>query len=193
MKIQSAQFRTGAMTLEQIPADGRPHIAFAGRSNVGKSSLQNALLGRKGLVKVSGTPGKTREINFFLINEAFYFADLPGLGYAKFSKTKRAFLGQFITQYLETCNDLRAVIYLVDPRTGGTDTDKEALAFLKQMGIATLVVGTKRDKLSQSEMHHAIKNTMTNLELEIPPLLVSSQAKFGLDTLWEALNEAITA
>lgn len=192
MIIKSAEFKIGAMSMATVPNEGMPQIAFAGRSNVGKSSLQNALLGRKGLVKVSGTPGKTREINFFAINEAFYFVDLPGLGYAKISKTMRSKLGSLITQYLEKATDLRAVIYLVDIKTGGTDLDREAIQFLQQSQIATMVVGTKSDRFNQKEMSEYTKKTQANLGFDDPIYLVSSHKGKGLKELWAHIQEAIT-
>lgn len=191
MKIKSAEFKLGIMSPAQIPSEGIPQIAFAGRSNVGKSSIQNALLGRKGLVKVSGTPGKTREINFFLVNQAFYFVDLPGLGYAKVSKTMRQKLGKLITQYLEKSTDLRAVIYLVDIKTGGTDLDIEAIQFLKESNIATLVVGTKMDRFNQKELKEALRNTEQRLGLTDPILAVSSHKNRNLEELWACIQEAI--
>lgn len=191
MKIKSAEFKLGIMSPAQIPNEGIPQIAFAGRSNVGKSSIQNALLGRKGLVKVSGTPGKTREINFFLVNQAFYFVDLPGLGYAKVSKTLREKLGKLITQYLEKSTDLRAVIYLVDIKTGGTDLDLEAIQFLKESNIATLIVGTKMDRFNQKELKEAMDRTQARLQLDEPILAVSSHKNRNLDELWQHIQEAI--
>lgn len=191
MKITSAEFKIGAMSVSQVPDQGIPQIAFAGRSNVGKSSIQNALLGRKGLVKVSGTPGKTREINFFLVNQAFYFVDLPGLGYAKISKTMRDKLGTLITRYLEKATDLRAVIYLVDIKTGGTDLDIEAIQFLRENNIATLVVGTKMDRFNQKELAQAVRTTETRLQLTDPILAVSAHKNKNLDELWSHIQEAI--
>jgi GTP-binding protein len=191
MKIISAEFVGGAMNLTQVPQDGRPHLAFAGRSNVGKSSLLNALTNRKNLFRVSATPGKTQELNFYLINETFYFCDLPGIGYARFSKSKREELSELIGQYLETSHDLRGVVYLIDSRTGGTSLDIEAFRVLQEMKIPVLPVATKMDKLNQKEMTASRRAIMQNFQLDEPPLYVSSFKKLGLEHLSGAILEAL--
>jgi len=189
MIIHSATFVKGVVNLAGVPVDTCPHIAFAGRSNVGKSSLQNALLNRKNLVKTSGTPGKTRELNFFHINEDFYFVDLPGLGYAKLSKKLRAEISDFIGEYVFNCQNLKGVIYLIDIRTSGTAIDIEAIQHLFSADIPVLLVCTKADKLNAKEKNKAVKLLMEKLEIERKPLLVSSLKKTGLDSLWSAIEE----
>jgi len=189
--IISAQFTVGAVHLDQIPADGIPHIAFFGRSNVGKSSLLNALMGVKGLVKVSSKPGKTREINFFKVNDAFYFADLPGIGYAKVSLSQREKMARIIKDYVEKSADLRGIVYLVDMRHAGTPLDIETVNILRDLGKPVLIVASKRDKLSQAEAAQSSKEIQKRFELEHPPLAVSVLKKIGLGPLWQTILAAV--
>ena len=120
IEITSAEFVKSAVSLKGLPEGRLPQVGFLGRSNVGKSSLMNALMGQKSLVKVSSTPGKTRELNFFKVNGKFFLVDLPGVGFAKVSIQKRDEMGDFIREYVEKCKDLRGIIYLVDIRHGQT-------------------------------------------------------------------------
>jgi GTP-binding protein len=178
--------------LAQIPVDDLPQIAFAGRSNVGKSSLQNALVQRKKLIRTSSTPGKTREINFYKVNEAFYFADLPGFGYAKFSKSLRAKISKLITKYLEESPNITGIVYLIDMKTQGTAIDTEILDRFRELQLPTLVVCTKMDKLNQKDRKKTLVKIQEKFNLEELPLMVSSQKKQGLTEVWQALFEAIT-
>ena len=175
-----------------MPQDGLPHIAFAGRSNVGKSSLQNALLGRKNLVRVSATPGKTREINFYLINKAFYFVDLPGIGYAKISKTQRASISKTLNGYLENSPTLIGLLYLIDIKTTGTSLDVETFGNLCSVDTPLLPVVTKLDKLNTKERNKNLLKIQEKFNLESSPLAVSSRTGKGLTLLWSHLSEAIT-
>ena len=192
MKIVKAEFVKGIVKMDQLPEDHLPQIAFAGRSNVGKSSLLNALLGRKNLVKVSGNPGKTREINLFNINDTFYFADLPGVGYAKISKTYRAQISRMLNNYLEKCESLTGLVYLVDIKTAGTSLDIETFNNLRSHEIPMMIVVTKMDKLKQKERKKQLDLIQKKFKLEAPPLCVSSLKKSGLDALWGQLLQAIT-
>ena len=192
MKIKSAEFVIGAASLAQIPVDDLPQIAFAGRSNVGKSSLQNALVQRKKLIRTSSTPGKTREINFYKVNEAFYFADLPGFGYAKFSKSLRAKISKLITKYLEESPNITGIVYLIDMKTQGTAIDTEILDRFRELQLPTLVVCTKMDKLNLKDRKKTLVKIQEKFNLEELPLMVSSQKKQGLTEVWQALFEAIT-
>ena len=191
MNILSAVFERGVVSIDQVPNLGMPQIAFLGRSNVGKSSLLNTLMGQKNLVKVSATPGKTREINFFCVNEAFYLVDLPGIGYAKVGIKERDRMADRIRDYVEKANDLRGIVYLIDLRHGGTPIDIETVETLRSLGRPVLVVGSKRDKLNQSEFQKALRLTQQRLGLDAPPIAVSSLKKTGLDLLWSALTEIL--
>lgn len=148
MKFIDIKFLLSVHSLKQLPEPGVPEIAFAGRSNVGKSSLINTLVGRKGMVKVSGRPGKTQGLNFFDIAGTVYFVDLPGYGYAKVAKGMQEGWQKLITSYLETRSTLKCVVVIMDIRHGAKVQDEQLIAWLKQNDIPFLPVYTKADKLS---------------------------------------------
>src|SRR5574341_2518312 len=147
MRVETAGFLVSAGRPEQFPGGGRPEIAFAGRSNVGKSSLINRLLGRRNLARTSGTPGRTRTINFYEVNERFLFVDLPGYGYAKVSRALKDAWWGLVEGYLSRRVQLRGVIHIVDARHAPTAQDRELQAFLGAAGVPSLVVLTKADKV----------------------------------------------
>ncbi len=155
MKIKSAEFVASFTALSQLPKKRLPEIAFAGRSNVGKSSLINKILNRKKLAKTSGTPGKTRQLNYFLINDAFHFVDLPGYGFAKVPKTERQQWRRLIEAYLSKNQHLRVVVSLIDSRMGPTALDLELIEWLAHLEIPILAVATKLDKLSRNQAKQA--------------------------------------
>ena len=157
--VTSAEFVKAAVNLKGLPEERLPMVAFLGRSNVGKSSLLNTLMGQKKLVKVSSTPGKTREINFFKVNNQFFLVDLPGVGFAKVSNSKRDEMADFIREYVEKCKDLRGLVYLVDIRHGGTPTDIDTVESIRNTGCPVLVIASKRDKVNQSELAKAVRRT----------------------------------
>ncbi|OPJ60295.1 ribosome biogenesis GTP-binding protein YihA/YsxC [Clostridium oryzae] len=152
MLIKQCEFITSAVKRTQYPIDNRPEIAFVGRSNVGKSSIINALTMRKNLAKVGNTPGKTRLINFFLINNEFYLVDLPGYGYAKVSKVERKKWGEIIEEYLTQRENLKKVVLLVDSRHKPTEDDILMLNWIRHYGYNVTVVATKIDKLTKNEL-----------------------------------------
>jgi len=152
MKITSAEFLTGAVSSKQYPESTCPELAFVGRSNVGKSSLINSLLNRKKLVKTSQTPGKTQEINFFKINNDFIFTDLPGYGFAKVPQSVQKRWRKMIEDYLLSRENLLAVIFIIDLRRNPSQLDLNLQRWLEAHRIEYLLVGTKLDKLSQSEI-----------------------------------------
>ncbi|MEE4314489.1 MAG: ribosome biogenesis GTP-binding protein YihA/YsxC [Desulfofustis sp.] len=151
MEFFETEFVVSAHRLDQLPQDNLPEIAFAGRSNVGKSSLLNTLLNRKQLVKVSSRPGKTTGLNYFLVEKAAYFVDLPGYGYAKVGKDLRSQWGKLITSYLQTRSQIACVVVIMDLRHGVKQLDSELLGWLRQHGVPFLTVYTKADKLSGNE------------------------------------------
>ena len=189
--VTSAEFVKAAVNLKGLPEERLPQVAFLGRSNVGKSSLMNALMGQKKLVKVSATPGKTREINFFKVNNRFFLVDLPGVGFAKVSNSKRDEMADFIRDYVEKCQDLRGLVYLVDIRHGGTPIDIETVESIRETGCPVLVIASKRDKVNQSELAKGLRDIQQRLDLDQKPLCVSSLKKTGLDELWTEILEAI--
>lgn len=173
MKILSAKFVTSAAWPKQFPIDGRPQIAFAGRSNVGKSSLINALLNRKNLVKTSQTPGKTQLVNFFIINDEFYCVDLPGYGYAKAPRSVVDAWAPMIEGYIRESPQIRVVVVLLDIRRDPDERDERLVAWLAHYGVPAFYVLTKADKLKRGEMAKARQVITKKLGLLSPPLLTS--------------------
>ena len=152
MEIKQSEFIISAVKPAQYPTDNLVEYAFVGRSNVGKSSLINTLTNRRKLVKVSGTPGKTRLINFFLINNSFYFVDLPGYGYAKVSKTEQAKWGKMMEDYLVQRPQLQKVALLVDCRRKPAEDDLLMYGWIKHFGYEVVIVATKKDKVNRTEL-----------------------------------------
>jgi len=190
IKIKNSDFVISAVKKEQYPITGLPEIAFVGRSNVGKSSIINALTNRKKLAKVSQTPGKTRLINFFIINgDEFYLVDLPGYGYAKVSKTEKASWGKTIETYLNGRQELKRVVLLVDSRHKPTADDIQMHEWIKFYGYDEVVIATKSDKLSNNELRKSekvIRETL-NLGKEDKLYFFSSLNKKGKDELVDNL------
>jgi GTP-binding protein len=184
--IKSSEFVTGAVDKKQFPQDNLPEIAFAGRSNVGKSSLINNLLNRKTLAKVGNTPGKTRQINFFLINEAFRFVDLPGFGYAKVSKKEQEKWRNYIESYFLSERNIKAVVHIVDARHPGLENDLLMADFLSHTGIPNCIVANKADKLKKNEIAKAVKKITDIFGKE--PVLYSTLKKRGKAELWKILE-----
>ena len=185
MKITKAEFITSAAKKGQYPQADMPEIAFAGRSNVGKSSLLNLLTGRKNLAKVSATPGKTRLINFFNINDTFRIVDLPGYGYAKVSKGMSEDWGKMMEDYLETRQNLICVIQLVDSRHEPSAQDCQMYDYLRYYGLSGVVVATKADKLSKNELNKNLSIIRRSLELDKDDIVIPASAlnKTGVDQI----------
>lgn len=200
MKILSAEFVKSCEQPDQFPKDRLPAVAFAGRSNVGKSSLINSLLRRKGLARVSRTPGKTQMINVFLVTtddpkaRRFYAVDLPGYGYAKVAKTIRARWQPLIEQYLTGNDGLRGVLLLVDSR-GTERQDAEAVGWLGRSGLPVLLVATKSDKLSRSERAASLSalRDVFDLSEDADVVAYSSVTHEGRDELWQAIRTMLIA
>ncbi len=190
MKITSAEFVKSAFNKSHWTTDGLPEIAFLGRSNVGKSSLINSLLGRKGLARTSNTPGRTQSINFFLINESFYFVDLPGYGYAKVSKQTRSDWGKMAEEYLAERDELRLSIQLVDSRHKPTELDLQLNEWLKFYAKNHIVVATKADKLSNNQLGKNLRQTGEAFP-ESKVIAYSSVTGKGRDALWQEIAEAL--
>lgn len=190
MKIISADFVKSAFNKSQWVDGGRPEIAFLGRSNVGKSSLINSLLLRKGLARTSNTPGRTQSINFFLINDSFYFSDLPGYGFARVSKSMRADWGKMAEEYLFERAELSLCIQLIDSRHEPTALDVQLNEWLVFNEKPYIVVATKADKLSRNELQKSLANAKKKLSSgEILPY--SAQTGTGRDELWAEINNSI--
>jgi GTP-binding protein len=187
MRITSADFVISAVTPAQYPADIGPEIAFVGRSNVGKSSLINTLLNRRGLAKTSSTPGKTRTINFFLVNGKLGFVDLPGYGFAQVSRAERAAWGPMVEQFFRMRQRLGGVVHLIDVRHPPTTDDRHTRAWLLQRNRPLLLVATKVDKIGRTQRPRHVKQIAEALSLgaEAPIILFSAQTGEGREKIWE--------
>lgn len=172
MANYSAKYILSAARPDQLPKGDRPEFAFVGRSNVGKSSLLNTLLGRKGLAKTSRRPGKTQTLNFFEVNGEYYFVDLPGYGYAKVPVPIKVQWGKALTNYLRTREQLRLAVQLVDARHKPSDKDIEMLSLLDAAEVPTLIVATKVDKLKRSERKRNLERIRQTMELDDQVLIV---------------------
>lgn len=174
----NCHFAGSFFNLEQLPKDSRPQIAIAGRSNVGKSSLLNRLTGGKGMARVSKSPGKTRSLNFYLVNGRFYFVDLPGYGYAKVPKKIRSGWGKLIGDYLDQSENLIGLILLLDCRREAADRDLELVSWLAKRRLAGIAVITKTDKLTRDKVNRKAAEIESNLGLvAIPFSAVSGVGK----------------
>lgn len=194
MTVKSAEFICSAAKPNQYPPEGVPEIAFAGRSNVGKSSLINLLFNRKKLAKVSSTPGKTRTINFFNINDGeFRIVDLPGYGFAKVSKAEAESWGPMMETYLSKREGLLKVVQLVDSRHAPSAQDKQMYDFLKYYNLDGVVVATKADKLSRNELNKNLNMIRKELELKKTDALipVSALAKTGVEEFTAVLEKLL--
>lgn len=193
MIIKDAAFVGSFVKMEQYPVPDMPEIAMAGRSNVGKSSLINTMLNRKKLAKTSSTPGKTRTINFYKINQTFYLVDLPGYGYAKVSKKERESWGGMIGTYLSRRSSLQEVVLLVDCRHDPSGEDKQMYEWIQQHGFGGVVIATKADKLSRSKLSQQLRRIRSQLGMpkEAVILPVSSLKKEGSEAVWEALADKL--
>ena len=194
MQVHTAEF-AGAIAKPGQPAPADlPQIAFAGRSNVGKSSLINTILGRKKLARVSKDPGRTREINFFRINERFYLVDLPGYGYAKVSKETRRRWAPLVESYLGESEALLGLVVLVDSRHGITGTDRRLIDFLGHVDVPSLFVLTKIDKLNRAGRNRAVARLQDELELpEDQILATSARTKEGTQDLLDSLEHLLAS
>ena len=193
MNIHNVSLTISAVRPNQYPKTDFPDLAFAGRSNVGKSSLINKLLNRKSLARVSGKPGKTATINFFNIDDCINFVDLPGYGFARVSKEEKRKWGQMIETYLHTRSTLSQVILLVDSRHAPTDDDKLMLSFIREVCDRAVVVATKFDKLKPSQRDDAIRRVITTLELGGEDIIIPFSAVngTGVEEFWCYVNEIV--
>jgi GTP-binding protein len=186
--VKKAVFAGTAADASGFPKDGLPQIAVFGRSNVGKSSLLNALLQRKNLVKTSSTPGKTQLLQFFKVNDAFYFVDVPGFGYAKVAGAIKRKMEEVIRDYIRNESSLAGSMYLVDSRLTDSPVDQDALAWLEKAGKPLLVIATKTDKLSKLETAKSLVAIRKTHDLQADPLPVSAAKKTGLEGIWDQLH-----
>lgn len=192
MEFKKATFVTGAPTLDDCPPPRYPEICFAGRSNVGKSSLINAMMNHSGLARTSNTPGKTQQMNYYLVDEKAYFVDLPGFGYAKVSKKERERWGRDIRDYLLERETLRLVLHLVDIRHEPSRLDEEFFYWLGVNRMPFAVILTKADKLSRNKQNQSmfrLKRILDEMNIEVPVIISSSETKEGIDDIQTLASE----
>lgn len=191
MVIKQVNLETVCGITSSIPDNQLPEIAFAGKSNVGKSSLINALMNRKSLARTSSQPGKTQTINFYNINDAMYLVDLPGYGYAKVSENERAKWGKMIENYLHASKQLRAVFLLIDIRHEPGKNDKTMYDWIVYQGYRPIIIATKLDKLKRSQVQKALKAVRTGLGLKQEDVVIpfSAQTKQGREEIWQVMDE----
>lgn len=195
MVIKKAELEAVAVKKNQYPEDNTAEIAFAGRSNVGKSSLLNLLTNRRSLARVSGNPGKTRTINFYRINDAFRIVDLPGYGYAKLSKSVTENWGAMMEAYFQNRQGLKKVVQLVDIRHAPSAQDQQMYDYLRHYGLDGIVVATKADKVSRNELQKCIKTIRQTLKLGPEDLVipVSALKKTGYEELLTEIEKLLEA
>jgi GTP-binding protein len=193
MKVTQAEFIISAVGPKQYPEDALPEIALAGRSNVGKSSFINKMLNRKSLARTSSKPGKTQTLNFFKINNIFYFVDVPGYGFARVSKTEKEKWGNMIEEYFTSRKELKTAIQLIDVRHPPTKDDQAMYSFLKYYEIPVIIIATKVDKISKGQWQKHEKIVRETLQMDKADSLVlfSSETGQGKDEAWKMILERI--
>ncbi|MBR5586335.1 MAG: YihA family ribosome biogenesis GTP-binding protein [Clostridia bacterium] len=194
MNIHNASIKVSAVSPKQYPTDNLPEIAFAGRSNVGKSSFINKMLNRRGLARTSATPGKTAQINFYNIDDTIYFVDLPGYGYAAVSKQEKKRWGDMMEEYLNTRENLKQTFLLVDMRHKPTADDVQMAEWIRYNFGSLIVIATKLDKLKKSQIEGNIEVIKKTLGLTDEDILVpfSAEKGNGRDEAWEVINAVIS-
>ncbi|MCI5901922.1 MAG: ribosome biogenesis GTP-binding protein YihA/YsxC [Blautia sp.] len=175
----------------KLPVTGRPEVAFAGKSNVGKSSLINGLMNRKSLARTSAQPGKTQTINFYNVNDSIYLVDLPGYGYAKVSQTEKEKWGKMIERYLHGSGDLKAVFLLIDIRHEPSENDRIMYEWILHNGYEPIIIATKLDKLKRSQIQKHVKMIRQGLNLRPGGKIIpfSAETKQGREEIWDLIDE----
>ncbi|HET6527473.1 MAG TPA: ribosome biogenesis GTP-binding protein YihA/YsxC [Balneolaceae bacterium] len=194
MEFKKAHFVTGAPSLDACPPPNYPEICFAGRSNVGKSSLINALANHKGLARTSNRPGKTQQMNYYLVDEQIFLVDLPGFGYAKVSKKERERWGRDIREYLLERETLRLVIHLVDIRHKPSKLDEEFFYWLGVNRMPFIIALTKGDKISYNKRQQSkagVKRMLDEMNIEVPIIITSAGKKMGIEEVKEIISEFV--
>ena len=193
MVIKKVELETVCGYTSKLPDNDKPEIAFAGKSNVGKSSLINSLMNRKSLARISSQPGKTQTINFYNINDAMYLTDLPGYGYAKVSQKEKEKWGKMIENYLNNSKQLRAVFLLIDIRHDPSANDKMMYEWMVYQGFHPIIVATKMDKIKRSQLQKQIKAVKAGLDVEPDTIIIpfSAVTKQGREEIWDLMDQII--
>ncbi len=194
MNVNNVELETVCGITSKLPANTLPEIAFAGKSNVGKSSLINALINRKSLARTSSQPGKTQTINFYNVEKMLYFVDLPGYGYAKVSEETKMQWGRMIERYLNTSKQLKLIFLLADIRHEPSENDRIMYDYVVNSGYTPVIIATKADKLKRSEIQKALKTIRQGFGLPADGILIpfSAETKQGKDEVWEVIEKAIS-
>ncbi|MCM1467817.1 MAG: ribosome biogenesis GTP-binding protein YihA/YsxC [Alistipes sp.] len=193
MVIKSVNLETVCGITSKLPENDKPEIAFAGKSNVGKSSLINALMNRKNYARTSSQPGKTQTINFYNINNAFYCVDLPGYGYAKVSEAVKEKWGKMVERYLRRSGQLKQVFLLIDIRHEPSANDRNMFEWIIYNGYRPVIIATKTDKLNRSQVPKHVKMVREGLGMKKEDILIpfSSQTKQGLEEIWDIIDNLV--
>ena len=193
MIVKNVELETVCGITSKLPENTMPEIAFAGKSNVGKSSMINALLNRKSLARTSAQPGKTQTINFYNVNDAMYLVDLPGYGYAKTSASEKEKWGKMIENYLHTSKKLQAVFLLIDIRHEPSANDKMMYDWMVYQGFTPIIIATKLDKIKRSQIQKNVKAIREGLKVKPGTVIIpfSSETKQGRDELWEVIDSFV--
>lgn len=195
MNVKNPKFEISAVGPKQYPKNNLPEIVLVGKSNVGKSSFVNTMINRKKLARTSSEPGKTRQINFYNIDDLFYFVDLPGYGYSKMSKKEQEQVGKFIENYLFHRKEISLIIFLVDIRHSPTNNDKLMYNYIISSGLPCLILTNKADKIAITKVNDAVKSLQKELNPigDIPTLPFSSERKIYKDDVWNFIAPYIGA
>lgn len=194
MLLKNPKFELSVMNASQYPKNNMPEIVLAGKSNVGKSSFINSMTNRKALARTSSAPGKTRQLNFYNMDDIFYFVDLPGYGYSEMSKTEQAKVAESINCYLKKRKNINLIILLVDIRHTPGKNDKVMLDYIKSTGRRYLVVASKSDKIAKTKVPTYVENIAK--DLDVPADLIfpfSSETKNTVKDLWEVIEESLNS
>lgn len=195
MIIKNVALETVCGITSKLPENIHPEVAFAGKSNVGKSSLINALMNRKSLARTSSQPGKTQTINYYNINDAIYFVDLPGYGYAQANERVKAQWGKMIEDYLHRSKQLKAVFLLIDIRHAPSENDRIMYAWVRRMGFEPIIIATKLDKINRSQIQKQMKLIRTTLEAGKETIIIpfSATTKQGREEIYDIIDRIIEA
>lgn len=193
MLVKNPKFEISAVSPKQYPKQGLPEIVLVGKSNVGKSSFVNTMINRKKLARTSSEPGKTRQINFYNIDETFYFVDLPGYGYSKMSKKEQEQVGKFIEEYLFNRREIALILFLVDIRHKPTDNDRLMYNYIISSGLPFIMLANKADKIAITKVDNAVLDLQKNINPigDIQTLPFSSERKIYKDDVWNIIDEYI--
>lgn len=193
MLVKNPKFEISAVSPKQYPKQGLPEIVLVGKSNVGKSSFVNTMINRKKLARTSSEPGKTRQINFYNIDETFYFVDLPGYGYSKMSKKEQEQVGKFIEEYLFNRKEIALIIFLIDIRHKPTDNDKLMYNYIISSGLPFIILANKADKIAITKVDNAVLELQKNINPigDIQTLPFSSERKVYKDDVWNIIDDYI--